>query len=57
MVDTVTDGTLTAFSGSSYSGIIGRCTHPGGVSTAMCTQQIGGTGAATFFLGRARITV
>lgn len=55
MVDTTTDGTVTAFSGTSYGGIIGRCTHPGGVSTAMCTQQIGGQGAATFFLGRARI--
>jgi hypothetical protein len=37
--------------------VVGVCTHPGGVSTAMCTQQIGGQGAATFFLGRARITV
>jgi hypothetical protein len=56
-VDITTNGTVTAFSGTSYGGIIGRCTHPGGVSTAMCTQQIGGTGAATFFLGRARISV
>lgn len=35
--------------------VVGRCTHPGGVTVAMCNQQIGGQGAATFFLGRARI--
>lgn len=39
--------------------IVGRCTVPGGVSSAMCTQQIGGGqgagGASTFFLGRAHI--
>ena len=35
--------------------IIGRCTHPGGVASAMLTQQIGGQGASSFFLGRARI--
>jgi len=35
--------------------VVGICTHPGGVSAAMLTQQIGGTGASSFFLGRARI--
>lgn len=39
--------------------IVGVCTHPGGVSAGMLTQQIGGGqgggGAATFFLGRARV--
>jgi hypothetical protein len=35
--------------------VVGVCTHPGGVTVAMCNQQIGGTGAATFFLGRMRI--
>ena len=55
MIDTATDGVATAFSGTVYSGIIGRCTYPGGITTAMCNQQIGGTGASTFFLGRARI--
>jgi hypothetical protein len=55
MVDITTDGTVTAFSGTTYSGIIGRCTQPGGITVAQCTQQIGGQGAATFFLGRMRI--
>lgn len=49
------NGTVTAFSGTTYSQIIGKCTINGGVTTAMCTQQIGGLGASTFFLGRARI--
>jgi hypothetical protein len=35
--------------------VVGICTHPGGVSTAMCTQAIGGQGSATFFFGRARV--
>ena len=35
--------------------VVGICTHPGGVSAGMLTQQIGGQGAASFFLGRARI--
>jgi hypothetical protein len=34
---------------------VARCTHPGGVSSAMLTQQIGGTGAASYFLGRCRV--
>lgn len=34
---------------------VARCTHPGGVSSAMLTQQIGGQGSAVYFLGRARI--
>lgn len=39
--------------------IVGRCTVNGGVTAAMCTQQIGGGagggGASTYFLGRARV--
>ena len=39
--------------------IVARCTVNGGVTAAMCTQQIGGGagagGASTFFLGRARV--
>ncbi len=35
--------------------IVGRCSYPGGVSSAMLTQQIGGTGSAYYFLGRARV--
>ena len=37
--------------------VVGKCTHPGGVSAGMLTQQIGGQGAASFFLGRVRLTV
>jgi hypothetical protein len=41
--------------------IVGRCMVPGGVSAAMCTQQIGGGAgggaASTYYLGRARILV
>lgn len=40
-----------------YNNIVARCTHPGGVSSAMLTQQIGGTGNATYFLGRGRILI
>lgn len=35
--------------------IVGRCTNPGGVASAQLNQQIGGLGAASFYLGRARI--
>lgn len=45
--------TITA----AYNNVVARCTHPGGVSSAMLTQQIGGTGSAVYFLGRARLTV
>lgn len=38
-----------------YGNIVGRCTHPGGVSSAMLTQQIGAQGSAYYFLGRARV--
>lgn len=38
-----------------YNNTVARCTHPGGVSSAMLTQQIGGSGAASYFLGRARV--
>lgn len=41
--------------------IVARCTQPGGVSAAMCTQQIGGGagggGASTYFLGRVRLCI
>jgi hypothetical protein len=49
-------GTLMPFGGTAAN-LVGRCTHPGGVAAGMLTQQIGGQGSATFFLGRARITV
>jgi hypothetical protein len=38
-----------------YGNVVARCTHPGGVSAAMLTQQIGGAGSAYYFLGRARV--
>jgi hypothetical protein len=38
-----------------YNNIVARCTNPGGVSSAMLTQQIGGQGSAVYFLGRARV--
>jgi hypothetical protein len=38
-----------------YNNVVARCTHQGGVSSAMLTQQIGGSGSAVYFLGRARI--
>jgi len=44
-----------AAAGPAADQVVGICTHPGGVSAAMLTQQIGGTGASSFFLGRARI--
>ena len=35
--------------------VVAICTHPGGVSAAMLTQQVGGQGTAAYFLGRARL--
>jgi hypothetical protein len=60
---TVIGATQTPYGGSTgaqaitvaYSNVIARCTYPGGVSSAMLTQQIGGSGAASYFLGRARV--
>lgn len=40
---------------AAYNNVVARCTHPGGVSSAMLTQQIGGQGSAYYFLGRARV--
>jgi hypothetical protein len=44
-----------AGAGPAADQVIGICTQPGGVTAGMCTQQIGGQGAASYFLGRARI--
>lgn len=46
---------VTAGAGPAADQVVGKCSHPGGVSAGMLTQQIGGSGAASFFLGRARI--
>ena len=47
--------TSTAITSFTPNTIVGRCTHPGGVSSALLTHQIGGTGSAYYFLGRARV--
>lgn len=44
-----------AGAGPASDQVVGICTHPGGVAAGMLTQQIGGSGASSFFLGRARI--
>jgi hypothetical protein len=44
-----------AGAGPAADQVVGICTQPGGVATAMLTQAIGGIGSATFFLGRARV--
>lgn len=52
------NGTLvTAGAGPAADQVVGKCTQPGGVAAAMLTQQIGGQGAASFFLGRVRLTI
>lgn len=44
-----------AGAGPAADQVVGICTHPGGVAAAQLTQQVGGLGASSFFLGRARI--
>lgn len=44
-----------AGAGPAADQVVGICSNPGGVSSAMLTQQIGGTGSAVYFLGRARV--
>lgn len=44
-----------AGAGPAADQVVGICTHPGGVSSAMLTQQVGGQGTAAYFLGRARL--
>lgn len=51
-----TGGAVTAAgAGPAADQVVGVCTHPGGVSAGMLTQQIGGTGSAVYFLGRVRV--
>jgi hypothetical protein len=51
-----TGGAVTgAGAGPAADQVVGVCSHPGGVSAAMLTQQIGGTGSAVYFLGRVRV--
>ena len=49
------NGTVLTVGAGTFDQVVGRCTHPGGVSAAMVTQQLGGLGASSFFLGRVRI--
>lgn len=50
------NGTVnTAGVGPAADQVVGICTNPGGVAAGQLTQQIGGQGAASFYLGRARI--
>jgi hypothetical protein len=51
-----TGGAVTgAGAGPAADQVVGVCSMPGGVSSAMLTQQIGGSGSAVYFLGRARV--
>jgi hypothetical protein len=50
-------GTVIAYAAGTADIIVARCTHPGGVSAGMLTQQIGGQGGATYFFGRCRIEI
>jgi hypothetical protein len=44
-----------AGAGPAADQVVGICTNPGGVAAGQLTQQIGGLGASSFYLGRARI--
>jgi hypothetical protein len=44
-----------AGAGPAADQVVGICTNPGGVAAGLLTQQIGGQGAASFYLGYARI--
>lgn len=55
LVITGANGTLVTVGAGTFGQVVGRCTHPGGVAAGQLTQQIGGIGASSFFLGRARI--
>lgn len=48
-------GTVVTIGAGTFDQVVGRCTQPGGVAAGQLTQQIGGLGASSFFLGRARI--
>lgn len=50
------NGTVVAAGvGPASDQVVGICTNPGGVAAGLLTQQIGGQGAASFYLGYARI--
>ena len=54
LVVTTANGTVGPVGAGTFDQVVGRCTHPGGVAAGQLTQQIGGLGAASFFLGRIR---
>ena len=49
------NGTVGPIGAGTFGQVVGRCTAPGGVAAGQLTQQIGGQGASSFFLARARI--
>jgi hypothetical protein len=50
------NGTVTgAGAGPAADQVVGICTHPGGVASAMLTQAIGGQGSTIYFFGRMRV--
>lgn len=50
-------GSVIPYAAGTSDIIVARCTHPGGVSAGMLTQQIGGQGAASYFFGRCRVEI
>jgi len=56
IIGTGNNGTvIAAGAGPASDQVVGTCTQPGGVASAMLTQQIGGQGSAAYFLGRVRL--
>jgi hypothetical protein len=56
LISSANNGTVSAAgAGPAADQVVGICTHPGGVASAMLTQAIGGQGSAVYFLGRARV--
>jgi hypothetical protein len=49
------NGTVLTIGAGTFDQVVGRCVHPGGVAAGQLTQQIGGLGASSFFLGRIRV--
>jgi len=54
LLATTANGTVGPIGAGTFDQCIGRCTQPGGVAAGQLTQQIGGLGGSSFFLGRIR---
>jgi hypothetical protein len=54
LIAATANGTVGPIGAGTFDQVVGRCTHPGGVAAGQLTQQIGGLGATSFFLGRIR---